>query len=243
MFYLIGVGLFPNQITKEAIDIVSKCNEVYIDGYTNKYSEGQITDLEKIIKKKILILDREDLEQKQDFIKNDCALLVIGNPLSATTHFTIIQDAKQKKIDTKIIAGISIFNYKGICGLFEYKFGKTTSIVYPEKSYAPTSFYDTIINNLKNNAHTLCLLDIKTKENRFMSVKEACEILENIDKNKELSEKKCVLLGGIGAFNQKIITFNFKDYKKIDCGIFPQSLIICSTLNNIEQEGIDEHRL
>jgi diphthine synthase len=243
MFYLIGVGLFPKQITKEAIDIIVKCKEIYIDGYTNKFSEGNIKELETIINKKIIILNREELEQKQEFIKNDCALLIIGNPLSATTHFTIIKDAKNKNINTKVIAGISIFNYRGISGLSEYKFGKTTSIVYPEKNYAPTSFYDVIINNLKNNAHSLCLLDIKTNENRFMSVVEACEILENIDKDKELSEKTCVLLGGIGSENQKIITFYFKDYKKINCAIFPQSLIICSTLNNIEGEGVNEYRL
>jgi diphthine synthase len=243
MFYLIGVGLFPKQITKEAIDVIAICKEVYIDNYTNKLAEGDINDLEQIISKKITLLDREDIETKQQFIKKDCCMLVIGNPLSATTHFTIVKDAKEKNIDTKIIAGISIFNYRGVSGLSEYKFGKTTSIVYPEKNYAPTSFYDVIVSNLNNQAHTLCLLDIKTTENRFMSVVEACEILEKIDTNKLLEDKPCVLLAGMGSVNQKIISFLFKDYNKIDCKIYPQSLIICSVLNNVEEDGLNEYRL
>jgi diphthine synthase len=243
MFYIISVGLFPEQITKEAIDIVSNCDEVYIDNYTNIYSQGQIKDLEKIVSKKIVSLNREELEQEQRYLKNNCCLLVIGNALSATTHYTIKKDASNKNISTKIVSGISIFNYRGYSGLYEYKFGKTTSIVYPEKNYKPTSFYKTIIDNININAHSLCLLDIKTHEKRFMTFVEACEILKDIDTQKILENKRCVLLAGMGSNNQKIISFIFKDYIKIKCDVYPQSLIICSSLNNIEKEALDEYRL
>ncbi len=242
MFYIIGIGLHPKQITKEALEIISSCDNVYIDNYTNQFSYGNTKDLEEIIQKKISVLNREELEQEQEFIKDNCCLLVIGNPLSATTHFTLIEDANKKNISTKIIPGISIFNYRGASGLSEYKFGKTTSIVFPEKNYFPKSFYETIINNLKNEAHTLCLLDIKTKQKKLMNVFEACEILEKIDTQKLLENKPCVLLAGMGSFKEKITSFIFKDYKKIEGSVYPQSLIICSSLNNIEQEALNEHR-
>ncbi len=243
MFYIIGIGLTVKQITKQAIDVISTCDDVYIDGYTNIFSEGEIKDLEEIISKKIILLNREELEQKQEYLKDNCCLLVIGNVFSATTHFTIINDARKKNLSTKTIAGLSIFNYKSCCGLSEYRFGKTTSIVYPEKNYFPTSFYNTIVDNLKIDAHSFCLLDIKTDQQKFMSVKEACEILEKIDVKNLLTNQDCVLLAGVGGNKQTIKSFVFKDHIKISCDIYPQTLIICSKLNSIEKEGLDECRL
>ena len=245
MFYIIGIGLNTKQITLEAINAIKDCKEIYIDNYTNKFSSGDINELEEIISKKIKLLNRKELEQDLLYLKDNSALLVIGSPLSATTHYTVVQEAKKRKIPFKIILGISIFNYKGICGLFEYKFGKTTSIVYHSKNYKPISFYNMILDNLKINAHTLCLLDIKINENRLMNIKEACALLSEIDINKEkiLSEKECVLIAAMGSDEQEIISFRFKDYNKINCNKYPQSLIICGELNEFEKVAIDEYRL
>jgi len=244
MFYIIGIGLSINQITKEALDIISKANEIYIDNYTNILANGRVEELEKITNKKIISLERKDLETNQIFLKDNSVLLVIGNPFSATTHFTLIKDAKNKRIETKIIPGISIFNYKGYTGLYEYKFGKTISIVYPDGNYKPTSFYDTLIKNLSIGAHTLCLLDIKTQENRFMTIGEACTLLDEIDKtnNNTLQDKDCIGLCGMGSASQKIIVFKFKNYKDIDINEFPQSLIICGDLNEFERDGLNEFK-
>jgi len=150
MFYIIGIGLVPEQLTLEAKVAIDNCKEVYIDNYTNIFSQGNILSLEKIINKKIISLNRTELEQEKKFLKKDACLLVIGNALSATTHYSLYQDAKSKNINIKIIPGISIFNYRAHSGLYEYKFGKTVSIVYPEKNYFPTSFYNIILDNLKH---------------------------------------------------------------------------------------------
>lgn len=243
MFYIIGVGLSKNQITLEGMDAIKKSKEVFLDNYTNILSEGDVLDLEKIIDKKINLLDRKELEQEKGFLKDENALLVIGNPTSATTHFSLIEDLNSKKIDYKIIPGISIFNYRGFFGLSEYRFGKTVSIVFPQKNYFPTSFYNSIEDNLKINAHTLCLLDIIVSENRFMSAYQACEILEKIDVKNTLKNKECLVIAGAGSDNQKIISFTFKDYKKINIEQKPQTLVICSELNEFEKVSIDEYRL
>ena len=242
MFYIIGIGLNTKQLTIEAIEAIKNCKDVYIDNYTNIFSSGEIKDLEEIINKEIITLNRTQLEQEMSFLKEDACLLVIGNPFSATTHYTILDEAKQKNIKVKIISGISIFNYRGVCGLFEYKFGKTISVVYPIDNYKPTSFYDIIIDNLKIGAHTLCLLDIKIEDKRFMSVVEACKILEEIDVNNNLKEQTCVALCGIAGKNEQIITFNFKDYKDLKTESYPQSLIICGKTNDFEKGAIDEYR-
>ena len=242
MFYIIGIGLTTTQLTIEAKNAIDKCNQVYIDNYTNILSSGEITELEKSIGKKITSLNRTELEQEQKFLQTEACLLVIGNPLSATTHYSLLEELKKRKIDYRIIAGISIFNYRGSFGLYEYKYGKTVSIVYPEKNYFPKSFYNLIIDNLKINAHTLCLLDIKVNENRFMSVKEACALLEEIDVEKELENKTCALLSSMGAINEKIVVFNFKDYKQLKEYPKPQSLVICGEVNEFEKVSLDEYR-
>ncbi len=243
MFYIVGIGLVKEQLTLEALNAIKKSEMVYLDNYTNILSQGDVIDLEKIINKKIKLLSRKELEQEKEFLKEDSVLLVIGNPLSATTHYSLIEDLNERKINYKILPGISIFNYRASCGLFEYKFGKTVSIVYPEKNYFPKSFYETIIDNLKINAHTLCLLDIKVSENRYMSVYEACEILEKIDSDKILENKWCILFSKMGSLNQKIISFKFKEYKKLIENEKPQSLIICSDLNEFEKVSIHEYRM
>ncbi len=243
MFYIIGIGLTDNQLTIEAKNAIEACTQVFLDDYTNIFSQGKVKDLEKIILKKITCLNREELEQKKEYLKLGACLLVIGNPFSATTHYSLIEELKNKKIKYKIIPGISIFNYRGCCGLYEYKFGKTVSIVYPEKNYFPKSFYSTILDNLKINAHTLCLLDIKVSENRFMSVKEACKILSEIDVDKQLENKTCIQLSAMGSINEKIITFNFKDYNKLEEHEKPQTLIICADLNEFESVSLNEYRL
>jgi len=242
MFYIIGVGLNTKQLTIEAIEAIKACSNVYIDNYTNIFSSGELEELEKIISKKIIKLNRTELEQEMKFLENESCLLVIGNPFSATTHYTILEEAQKRNIKTKIISGISIFNYRGNSGLFEYKFGKTTSVVYPLDNYKPTSFYDYIIDNLKIGAHTLCLLDIKVDENRFMSVLEACQILEEIDTSKSLENLSCVAMCGISGINEKVITFDFKNYKNLKIDTYPQSLIICGKLNDFEKRAIDEYR-
>jgi len=244
MFYIIGIGLTTRQLTLEAIEAIKKCENIYVDNYTNKFSCGELKEIEKTIQKKITVLNRKELEQSLNFLKDNNCLLVIGNPFSATTHYALIEEAKEKKINVKTIAGISIFNYRGCCGLFEYKFGKTTSIVYALENYKPTSFYDVIIENQKIGAHTLCLLDIKIDENKLMTIAEACEILKKIDDEKEkaLAESVCVAICGAGGENEKIICFDFKDLKKMCLESFPQSLIICGKLNDFEKRAVDEYR-
>ena len=49
MFYIVGIGLNPRQITIEAIEAIEKCNYVYIDDYTSKLTDGGIEELEKKI--------------------------------------------------------------------------------------------------------------------------------------------------------------------------------------------------
>ena len=101
--------------------------------------------------------------------KENVALLVYGSPLSATTHISLINSCKSKKIKYKILHAGSIFDAVAESGLQLYKFGKTTSLPKWQENFTPTSYLDIIKENQKIGAHTLLLIDIgltftKTKE-------------------------------------------------------------------------------
>src|SRR3989344_2754343 len=127
MLYLIGLGLRVEHLTLEALATIKECKALFVETYTSAYSQGTIEDLEKTIDKEILKLGRKAVEEGFDEILSaakgtDIALLVFGNPLTATTHVQILLDAKEKGIECKVIPGISIVNYLPFTGLDAYRF-------------------------------------------------------------------------------------------------------------------------
>ncbi len=163
MLKLVGLGLFDEQdISLRGLEEARNSDEVYIETYTNSW-KGSIDNLEKLVGKKIKILGREEVES--DFLisraeKSVVTLLVPGDPLSATTHFELIIEAKKKGIETKVVHSSSIFTAVAETGLQLYKFGKTISVPKPRENFHPTKFYDEIKRNLENGLHTLLLFDI-----------------------------------------------------------------------------------
>ena len=162
--YLIGLGLGDEKdISIKGLEIVKKCSSVYLEDYTSKLSSS-ISNMEKLYGREIIPASRNLIEKNaEDTIlkeakTNDVALLVVGDPFGATTHSDIFLRAKELKIKIKVLHNASILNAIGITGLELYKFGKTTSIPYPEKSFFPETAYDVIKQNQKQGLHTLCLL-------------------------------------------------------------------------------------
>ncbi|XP_023600667.1 diphthine methyl ester synthase isoform X4 [Myotis lucifugus] len=82
----------------------------------------------------------------------------------ATTHSDLILRATSLGIPYRVIHNASILNAVGCCGLQLYKFGETVSIVFWTDTWRPESFFDKVKKNRQNGMHTLCLLDIKVKE-------------------------------------------------------------------------------
>lgn len=244
MLYIIGLGLGDEKdITLKGIEAIKKCNYIYLENYTSMLN-CSIKDLEKLYNKKIILAPRNLVEEQDEILdqakNSDVALLVIGDALSATTHISIMIKAKHQNIKVKIIHNASIFTAVAITGLQLYRFGKTTSIPFPEKSFAPETAYDVLKNNKKNNLHTLFLLDIKT--DKLMSCDEAKEILLNIENNREekviSKETKCFCCAALGTDEQEVTYCNLGERSNLTK--YPQCLIIPAELHFSEQEFIDE---
>ncbi|MBM3281980.1 MAG: diphthine synthase [Candidatus Diapherotrites archaeon] len=247
MLYLIGLGLNANQLTLEALHTIQQCSEVYVENYTSKYSQGEITALEKIIAKKIIPLNRKGVEEDADILIEKAAhatigLLIFGNPLTATTHISLIEECVEKKINYKIIPGISIFNYRGVCGLDEYKFGRTTTFVFPIEGYEPLSTFDIIIKNKTLGLHTHCLFDLHPEKQRFMTIDEAITFIQHAagTRNVPIQGWIGVGLAGMGNDAQHVKAGSLHELQREKWNVFPQSMIICGDINEKEHESLQK---
>jgi diphthine synthase len=95
---------------------------------------------------------------------SNVAVLVIGDPLSATTHADLLLKCHENNIPCQVVHNTSIMTAIGKTGLFLYSFGPSVSVPFFTSTWKPTSFYFKIAENLQRRLHTLCLLDIQVKE-------------------------------------------------------------------------------
>lgn len=245
--YLIGIGLADEKdISVKGLEAVKKCSAVYLESYTSVL-QCSLEDLEKFYGKKIELADREFVEKHPEPLldkSKDVAFLVIGDPMSATTHIDLAFRAKEKGIKVETIHNASIFSAVASTGLFLYKFGKTASIAKPEKGFKPIVHYDVLGMNLKNGLHTLMLLDLKPDLGIFMTIADAIENLlqiENEKREKVFSEDTvCVACARLGAKNQIIQTGKAKELVKQDYGKAPYCLIVPGEMHFMEEEAIKE---
>jgi len=215
--FLIGLGLGDEKdITVRGLELVRKADVVYLENYTSILGINK-EKLERFYGKGILVADRDLVEKQAEerLLKpaktKDVALLIVGDPFGATTHTDLMLRAKEMKVRVEVVHNASILNAVGVVGLELYKYGKTTSIPFWDAGFRPESPYDAIKENKERGLHTLCLLDIKVKEQskeellkealtqkttktknnrtqkivpRFMTVNDALDILLKIEKRR-----------------------------------------------------------
>ncbi|XP_055679958.1 diphthine methyl ester synthase [Lutzomyia longipalpis] len=264
MFFIIGIGLGdPKDITVKGLEIVKRCDRVYLEAYTSILSCGQ-ESLEDFYGRKLILADREMIEQHTDEIfadaeVKDVAVLVVGDPFGATTHTDLMLRAKEREIPCQVVHNASIMNAVACCGLQLYSFGETISIPYWTETWKPDSFFGKILKNRQMGLHTLCLLDIRVREPtlesltrktrqyeppRFMSVAEASQQLMEIIKNTpgELSRDSLAIgLARVGHDSQKIIACSLKEMTEVDLGAPLHSLVIpAKELHPLEVEFIQQ---
>ena len=238
MLALVGLGIWDEKdISLRGMEAAVKADVVYAEFYTADWG-GSVENLEKIIGKKIIILERSGMEEKSSAIireaKNkNVVVMVPGDPLVATTHIHLMLDARKQNIPTKIIHASSAYTAIAECGLGIYGFGRTSTVVKPQKGYEPSSFYDVIESNKKNGLHSLLLLDIG------MGLKEGLDILTNIEVKEKKSlvtpDTEIISASRLGSGRQKIVFGKVKDVKDKDLKQ-PAVIIIPGNLHFLEKE-------
>ena len=235
MLYIIGLGLNADGISKFGLDMIEKCKKVYIESYTVDfpYSEQELKD---VIKKKAISANREFIESLKivdEAKKMNVALLVYGSPLTATTHITLIHEAKLSGVKYKVIYNSSILDAVAETGLQIYKFGKIVSIPAWKKNYEPDSFMEVIKQNQTIGAHTLILCDIG------LEFHQAMKQLDSSAKKHKILLKKIIVCQRLGTKYSKIFYRTFEEFLEFTSVKKPYCIIIPSKLHFLEKEILE----
>jgi diphthine synthase len=244
MIHLISLGLYEKEdMSIKAAETAKKCDKLYIERYTNYY-KTTTKELEKFLGKRIEEISREELEDGEKILKEaktkDIGIMVVGDALSATTHTSLLLDAKKQGTRTEVIHGSSIFTAAGETGLSLYKFGKITSIPFANQTVQEP--YNVIKNN--KELHTLILLDLKPNEKRYMTTQEAIDYLLRVEENRKekifTEETKIIIIAALGG-EKEIKYGTAKEMNKISLKGIPQCLIVPGKLHFMEEEFLNTY--
>lgn len=237
MLYIIGLGLNINGISLEGLEIAKRCKKLYLENYTVDFPYSK-ENLEEVIGKKVFPVDREFVESLKivgEAEKTDIALLVYGSPLTATTHISLIKEAKESRIKYEIIYGPSIIDAVAETGLQIYKFGKIASLPKwdSEKNFTPDSFMKIVQENLSMKAHSLILVDIG------LDFKDALTQIEKSAETYKITLKKIALCQALGTKRKKIYYKTIPELKELEEIVKPYCIVIPSKLHFLEEEILD----
>lgn len=233
MLYLIGLGLRNDSISKKGLETIKKCEKVYLENYTVEFPYD-IKELEKTIGKKLTIADRnfiEGLKFLDEAKKTDIALLIYGSPLAATTHISIIQEAKKAKIATEVIQNASVFDAVAEIGLQPYKFGKTASI----PKFEADSYTGIVKDNLKIKAHSLILIDIG------LDFQEALKKLDMDCSKNGVKLDKIIICERLGSKNSHVYHDTIKRLRYLKVRA-PFCIIIPGEMHFVEKEFLESFK-
>ena len=164
---LLLVGMGPGRIssmTIEAKNAAKSADFRRYEAYTALWPADELAKLEEDIGDIEMVMrpEVESPTELLDLAKNHLvALLIVGDPLQATTHVDIQLQALEAGINCIVFHGISITTLvTGAVGLSNYRFGRQTTITYPYGGWVATSPLEVIAVNFFQNQHTLALLDL-----------------------------------------------------------------------------------
>ena len=162
---LIGIGPGGTAgMTRAAIEAAKNSDHRRYEAYTALWSDYHLAELESEIGhiQKVMRPEVEDPVELLELASNSkVAILVVGDPLQATTHIDLQLRAEEAGIDCSVIHGISITGLvTGAIGLSNYRFGRQTTLTYPYGGWIATSPLEVIAMNRIQGLHTLALLDL-----------------------------------------------------------------------------------
>jgi diphthine synthase len=245
----VGLGLFDEQdVSLKGLEELKRCDCVFAEFYTSKPGRFEKKVFEQLIGKKIEVLSREETERGEKIIdaaqEKYVVFLTCGDPLVATTHIELRIRAMKQGIQTRVIHGSSIGTAAaGLLGLQSYKFGRTTTLAYPEKGFFPTSPYEVIKENKALGLHTLVLLDIQAEKDRYMTANEGLELLLKMEEqcNEQVFDEESVVcvVARAGSSDPVVAADTIKVLRKKDFGPPLHTLVVPGYLHFMEVEALE----
>ena len=164
---LLLIGMGPGRLSAmslEAVEAAKVADVRRYEAYTALWPQSELDALEAEVGSIEKVM-RPEVEQPDVLFElartSLVALLVVGDPLQATTHVDLQLQAAEADIECRVFHGVSITTLvTGAVGLSNYKFGRQTTLTYPYGGWVATSPLEVIAVNMHQNLHTLALLDL-----------------------------------------------------------------------------------
>jgi len=244
MLQLLGTGLRGiKSITVEELDLIRKADSVYVESYTSISPDDIATSLRDQFGVHAETLSREDVESSEILltrsVSENVCLLVVGDPLSATTHNRLRLSALERGIEVDVVENASIVTTAPVkAGFMLYRMGAPVSLPFISEKFRPRSVCDKIKRNLDMNLHTLVFLDLR--EGRTMYPHEAVGELLEIEKTYSVGaiseNSELCFLSKVSQPGEKIIFDTARNFLRYRDETSPSVLIVPSKLDDIEEQ-------
>lgn len=247
----VGLGLHDEEdITLKGLRAAKGADAVFLELYTSYMPGLSLERLEELIGKPIGLVSRAVLEEQdaepiidEALRGRDVVLLVPGDPMVATTHIAVRVKAERLGIRTHVVHGPSIVSaVAGLTGLQSYKFGRSVTITYPEGGVLSEAPYVAVEENMARGLHTLCLLESRAEEGRFMTVREGLSVMleleEEYGRGVIRPETLAIGVARAGSDEPEVRADCVEALIKYDFGPPPHSLIFPAKLHFMEVEAL-----
>ena len=262
--WLIGIG--PGDLghmTERAITVAKGCSKRYLEGYTAILPKDQEGRLEEIVgpwERLMRPLVEEPGALLEEARSAAVALLVVGDPIQATTHIDLEARCIEQGVGFEIVPGLSATTLAvSLSGLQSYRFGRQVTLPYPYGEYLATSPLKMVEANYNSGLHTLVLLDLDPTGMGFdppkpMQPGEAVTVLRRMTENcgreggakgrdlPPVDEWDCVLLSDIGTESQRVLSGKLGEIANVRDG-WVHTLILPSEMSENEKEAFERRRV
>ena len=250
-------------MTADAIEHARACDFRFLEGYTATLPGDQEDRLEGLVgkwKKAMRPMVEDPAEILSLANENSVALLVVGDPMQATTHVDLESHCAEQGIDFSVIPGLSATSMAiSLSGLQSYRFGRQVTLPFAYGEYLPTSPLEMIDSNYTNNLHTLVLLDLDptgmgVETPQPMQPKQAVETLQAMfeklvereggvreSMTTAITNWDAVLLSDLGTSDQRVASGDLEDIAKLTGGRI-HCLILPAKFTGLEREAYERRR-
>ncbi len=252
---LIGIG--PGNLdlmTKQAIEMCQTSDVRFLEGYTSTLPKDSENILENIVGNWSRLM-RPMMEEANEILElakqKIVAIMIVGDPMMATTHIDIRLRCMELGISFLYVPGISAISLAiSTSGLQSYRFGRQVTITYQYGDYLPTSPLTQIIENKSRGLHTLALLDLdptgmgieapvhmtpQAAGETLLAMFEKCGGAEEIENIRNWDVLVC---SDLGTFSERIIGTTIEGLNDVVEGRI-HCLIIPANMHDMEKISFD----
>lgn len=259
--WLIGIG--PGDLThmtEQARSVARECSKRFLEGYTAVLPPSEEERLESVVGSWERVM-RNEVEKPEKLLelasKQPVALLIVGDPMQATTHIDLEERCAERGISFHVIPGLTATALAvSLSGLQSYRFGRQVTIPFSAGDYLPTSPLEMICKNKESGLHTLVLLDLDPtgmglERPRPMVPGEAVSLLERMSERTESASPSLdqpirnwvgMLLSDLGTKKERVVSGTLGELSEIGMG-YVHAFILPAEFSGMEESAFERRRL